>query len=197
MRELALELRKQRSATGRTYAELAGESLLSPATLKRAASGASVPRFETVQAFYAACRPHLRREQQIAAWASILKKWRLARMEERGTLAAQTVNVDFVVDYRDFVLALRAFWERKGALPLRTVQRFSEDSILLPVSSLARILNRGAIPNERQLQAIIRGCLGTTLEQKKWEAAWDKVFRRQNARMVGHLDGAFSVKRSR
>lgn len=175
--QLAAILREQRAATKRTYADLARQSNLSAATLKRAASGTLVPRFETVVEFCATCRPYLPREQHIAVWKETRAAWRMARREERGTLKIQSLGVEFVADYRDFSQALTIFWEEKGALPLRTVQKYSQDPINLPVSSLALILSRKALPQtKRQLAAIIRGCHGSQLEQKKWEAAWDKVF---------------------
>ncbi|MGW3669113.1 hypothetical protein [Streptomyces sp. NPDC005141] len=43
---------------------MAGNAAVSAATLKRAASGTSVPHVETVRQFYSACRPRLPRNSR-------------------------------------------------------------------------------------------------------------------------------------
>ncbi|MFE1877344.1 helix-turn-helix domain-containing protein [Streptomyces sp. NPDC059496] len=55
--ELAEALRALRAEAGLTYGELAVRTGLSPATLKRAASGRTVPPWETVKEFASACGP--------------------------------------------------------------------------------------------------------------------------------------------
>ncbi|MFD6826590.1 helix-turn-helix domain-containing protein [Streptomyces sp. NPDC060085] len=174
---LARELRNQRVTAGLTYAEMAASASVSAATLKRAASGILVPHIETIRQFYAACRPRLPREQQVPLWTATLRAWQLARMEERGTLAARGVRIALIADARDLSLALYTFWEKKGALPVRAIRVYSKDEILLPLTSLERILKREALPQSKaQLLAIIRGCFATSMEEKQWDAAWQKVF---------------------
>ncbi|MFJ2893242.1 hypothetical protein ACIO53_45180 [Streptomyces sp. NPDC087305] len=176
--ELSVVLREQRRVTGRTFAELAEKTTVSAATLKRATSGSSVPRIETIRQFYAACRPYLPREDQVPIWNATLKAWQLARMEERGTLHARRVRLDYIADRRDLSRELQLFWEKKGAPSVRVIRKYSGDQIVLPLTSLERILRREAVPQtKRQLMAIVRGCFPTKLEEKKWEAAWDKVSR--------------------
>ncbi|MET8102213.1 helix-turn-helix domain-containing protein [Streptomyces sp. NPDC005236] len=175
--DFARGLRAQRTTAGLTYTEMAGSTSVSAATLKRAASGTSVPHIETVRQFYAACRPYLPREQQIPIWKTTLKAWQIARMEERGTLGARGVRLTLIADARDLSLALQEFWEKKGALSVRAIRRYSGTEILLPLTSLERILKREALPQSKaQLLAIVRGCFATLMEEKQWDAAWQKVF---------------------
>ncbi|WP_393071575.1 multiprotein-bridging factor 1 family protein [Streptomyces sp. LN704] len=175
--DFARGLRAQRITAGLTYTEMAGSTSVSAATLKRAASGTSVPHIETVRQFYAACRPYLPREQQVPIWKTTLKSWQIARMEERGTLVARGVRPALIADTRDLSLALQTFWEKKGALPVRAIRKYSGDEILLPLTSLERILKREALPQTKaQLLAIVRGCFATAMEEKQWDAAWQKVF---------------------
>ncbi|MFE7861426.1 hypothetical protein [Streptomyces sp. NPDC057403] len=90
------------------------------------------------------------------------------------------MKLDFIVDARDLSHTLQLFWEKKGAPPSRVIIQQSKDEIVIPRSSLQRILRRQAfVQSERQLMAIARGCFATKLEEKKWEAAWEKVHRRR------------------
>ncbi|MFB7469293.1 helix-turn-helix domain-containing protein, partial [Streptomyces sp. NPDC056224] len=74
---LAETLRALRTSAGLTFDELAVRTGLSPATLKRAASGRTVPSWETAKEFASACG---------APAVGLRSVWLKARIAERGCL---------------------------------------------------------------------------------------------------------------
>ncbi|MFD4955811.1 helix-turn-helix domain-containing protein [Streptomyces sp. NPDC058451] len=177
-RQLARHLRELRAEAGVTYDEMAAVAAVSPATLKRAASGAALPKWLTVMHFciacFAAATPHSR---PIPKVAELEKLWRTARMEERGTLHLKNPRPEYIADQADLSHALYALYERAGAPPLRQVQHRGGGPLHLPLSTLARIVNRETLPaDQKQYLAFLMGC-GVPEEQRaKWLAAWKKSF---------------------
>ncbi|WP_225080409.1 hypothetical protein [Streptomyces sp. CoT10] len=109
---------------------------VSPATLKRAASGAVLLEWLTVTQFciacFAAAAPHIR---LIPNAAELEKLWRTARTEERGTLHLKNPRPEYIADQADFSHALYALYERAGAPPLRQVQHRGGGPLHLPLRS--------------------------------------------------------------
>ncbi|MFJ8351485.1 helix-turn-helix domain-containing protein [Streptomyces sp. NPDC094153] len=177
-RRFARRLRELRAEAGVTYDEMAAVAAVSPSTLKRAASGAVLPKWITVVHFYIACfAAAAHHTRPIPKVAELEKLWRTARMEERGTLHLKNPRPEYIADQADLSHALYALYERAGAPPLRQVQRQGGEPLHLPLSTLARIVNRETLPaDQKQYLAFLVGC-GVPEEQRvKWLAAWKKSF---------------------
>ena len=189
---LAVHLRGWRDAAGMTYETLARRTGLSPATLKRAASGAVVPRRITVEAYVEGCGG----EQEAVRAADEL--WRQARVEERGRLAQlRAPRPELIGDEGDLSRALEVVWEQAGAPSLREIKERSGYPLALPVSSAARIVNRDAIPaDEQQLRASLTGCGIPPERHTPWLSAFTKITRRSPTAAAGELPDEWSRLRS-
>ncbi|KPH99490.1 hypothetical protein OK006_8437 [Actinobacteria bacterium OK006] len=98
-------------------------------------------------------------------------------MEERGTLHLRSPRPEYIADQADLSHALYALYERAGAPPLRQVQQRGGEPIHLPLSTLARIVNRQTVPaDQKQYSAFLAGCGVPSEQRPKWLAAWGKVF---------------------
>lgn len=189
---LAVHLRGWRDAAGMTYETLARRTGLSPATLKRAASGAVVPRRITVEAYVEGCGG----EQDAVRAADEL--WRQARVEERGRLAQlRAPRPELIGDEGDLSRSLEVVWEQAGAPSLREIKDRSGNPLALPVSSAARIVNRDAIPaDEQQLRAFLTGCGIPPEQHTPWLSAFTKITRRSPTAAAGELPDEWSRLRS-
>ncbi|MFF8973647.1 helix-turn-helix domain-containing protein [Streptomyces sp. NPDC014995] len=102
---LAEHLRLRRETAGVTYEVLGRESGLSPATLKRAASGRTVPRRAVAEAYVRGCGCGGDEE----ALHTVRELWRQARVEERGRLAQLSApRPELISDAADLSRALEA-----------------------------------------------------------------------------------------
>ncbi|MFD6917755.1 helix-turn-helix domain-containing protein [Streptomyces virginiae] len=167
--ELAVVLRELRSAAGLTYDELAAATGVSAATLKRAASGRSVPSWETVTAMVAVCGD---------ADGAVGHLWQRARIVERGRLKElrRPAAPELITTAGALSEALEYFYERAGALPLRRLQALAGGAHLLPVSSAARIVGRQALPASRQqCEAFLAACGIVAKKGKPWADAFDRI----------------------
>lgn len=189
---LAVHLRGWRDSAGVTYETLARRTGLSPATLKRAASGAVVPRRTTVEAYVEGCGGG----QDAVRAADEL--WRQARVEERGRLVQlRAPRPELIGNEGDLSRALEVVWEQAGAPSLREIKDRSGDPLALPVSSAARIVNRDAIPaDEQQLRAFLTGCGIPPERHTPWLSAFKKITRRSPAATAGELPDEWSRLRS-
>jgi hypothetical protein len=144
---------------------------VSPATLKRAASGTVVPKHTTVEAYVEGCGG------TPAAVRDADELWRHARIEERGRLAQlHAPRPELISDAADLSRALEVVWEQAGAPSLRDIRDRSGNPLALPVSSAARIVNRDAVPaDEQQLQAFLTGCGIPPEKHAAWTAAFAKI----------------------
>jgi transcriptional regulator with XRE-family HTH domain len=169
-------LRSVRTSLGLTYAQMRAAAAVSEATLKRTASGGTVPKWGTVLAYISAVEKAYGGTMTAALRKEIQGAWRLARMEDRGTLNLRAPRPQYIADFRDLSKALEALYERAGAPPLRTVRADSEDPLGLPLSTLARIVSRKTLPvDERQLLAFVHGCGVPEAEYGPWREAWRKL----------------------
>ncbi|MFK0026029.1 helix-turn-helix domain-containing protein [Streptomyces sp. NPDC090798] len=194
-KQLARYLRDLRAASGATYDEMAAVIGVSPATLKRAASGAVLPKWLTVMQFCIACfsaaAPHARPVPKVP---ELERLWRRARMEERGTLHLKSPRPEYIADQADLSHALYALYERAGAPPLRQLQHQGGEPLHLPLSTLARIVNRQTLPaDEKQYVAFLAGCGVPSEERPKWLAAWGKAFPVSTAILKALADEAASA----
>ncbi|MEV7060907.1 helix-turn-helix domain-containing protein [Streptomyces cyaneofuscatus] len=175
---LAEELRQCRHRAGLTYAELAERTGVSAATLKRAASGKTVARRDTVETAVTTCggsRDTVR---------AVVELWRCARIEERGRVKVMRApRPELISDEGDLSKALELLYEQAGAPTLRELQRRSGDPRALPVSSAARIVKRVALPADlAQLKAFLTGCELPLDRHVVWVNAWNKITSRRTAK---------------
>ncbi|MER6218521.1 helix-turn-helix transcriptional regulator [Streptomyces sp. NPDC001674] len=166
---LAGALRGLRTRAGLSYDELADKTGLSAATLKRAASGKTVPTEETVQKFATVCGG----EPDV-----LYGFWLSARIADRGRLAQlrKPALPRFIDGRRELSATLEYFYEAAGAPSLRRLAELAGGTHLLPVSSAARIVNREALPVDRQqMVAFLTACglTGQSLEQ--WGDAFEEI----------------------
>ncbi|MEU3903859.1 helix-turn-helix transcriptional regulator [Streptomyces goshikiensis] len=181
--ELAAALRELRTVAGLTYDELSVKTGVSPATFKRAASGRTVPSWETVTALVAACGG----PDDIVG-----PLWKQARIAERGRLPQlrRPGSPELITTRGALSEALEYFYEGGGALPLRRLQALAGGPHLLAVSSAARIVNRQALPAcRRQCVAFLTACgIGPRLVER-WALAFDRIMEpRPMERWDEHLD---------
>ncbi|PWI05121.1 hypothetical protein DIZ27_41330 [Streptomyces sp. NWU339] len=98
-------------------------------------------------------------------------------MEGRHTLHLKKPRPEYIADQADLSRALHALYEHAGAPPLREIQSRAGGAMHLPLSTLARIVSREALPaDERQFLAFLAG-FGVEGEERqtKWRMAWNKV----------------------
>lgn len=173
--KLAAALRWLRGNAGLSYDELAAKTGLSAATLKRAASGKTVPTEDTVKTFVAACGgdPY-----------GLGRAWLAARIADRGRLAGlrKPPLPVFINGHRELSAALEYFYEAAGAPPLRRLSELAGGAHLLPVSTAARIVNRQALPVSRQqMVAFLTACRLTGRLLDAWGDAFEEITRNSAA----------------
>ncbi|MER7338586.1 helix-turn-helix transcriptional regulator [Streptomyces sp. NPDC000075] len=166
---LASRLRELRRSARLTYDELAVKTSLSPATLKRAASGRSVPSWDTVEAFAGVCGGDL---------DAVRALWENARITGRGRLRElrRPGSPELITTRGALSEALEYFYERAGAPSLRRLQELAGGRHLLPVSSAARIVGRQALPASRQqCAAFLTACGITGSRLERWADAFVRI----------------------
>ncbi|MFI8263517.1 helix-turn-helix domain-containing protein [Streptomyces sp. NPDC085665] len=166
---LAKTLRRFRRVAGLSYDELAARTGLSAATLKRAASGKTVPSEDTVKTIATACG----QDPETLRWF-----WLHARIADRGRLAQlrKPALPQFINGRRELSAALEYFYEDAGAPPLRRLTELAGGTHLLPVSSAARIVSRQALPASRQqMAAFLTACGVPGHLLGLWGDAFDEV----------------------
>ncbi|MGW6945119.1 helix-turn-helix domain-containing protein [Streptomyces xanthophaeus] len=191
--KLAERLRWLRAEAGLTYDGLAAATGVSAATLKRAASGRSVPSWETIEAIIAVCGDiHGRVEAE----------WTRARIDERGRLKNLRfpASPELITTAGGLSEALEFIYEGAGALPLRRLQARAGGGHLLPVSTAARIVNRQALPASRQqCVAFLTACgIGRRLV-RRWADAYDRITTRRAAaaqRSLSDVEAALALIRA-
>lgn len=173
LESLALYLRSYRDNAGVTYEEMAQHVDASPATLKRTAAGATVPKWGRVMQFhYAILRNRGRTLDEFSIKEGLRDRWIMARREERGTLEVEKITPEKVISSDELKYALWTLYERAGAPPLRAVQARSGGEMLLPLSSLSRIASQQTIPaDNQQMIAFLRG-ISFVRANKRWCDRW-------------------------
>ncbi|MFB6564079.1 helix-turn-helix domain-containing protein [Streptomyces sp. NPDC056400] len=187
--ELAEALRALRAGAGLTYAELAANTCLSAATLKRAASGRTVPSWETAKVFASACG---------SLPAGLHRAWLKARIAERGRLKQlrRPRSPELATTLGDLGEAMEYSYESAGAPSLRQLQERAGGSHLLPVSSAARIVNREALPASRQqCFAFLIACGLPDRAAERWAQAFDRItsHRDLDPELLSDLEAALTI----
>ncbi|MCY1676889.1 helix-turn-helix domain-containing protein [Streptomyces sp. SL294] len=191
LESLALYLRSYRDKAAVTYEEMAQHVDASSATLKRTASGKTVPKWAKVEQFHRAIRktndirlytldPAAQPPDYLRVRSALIDLWTQARREERNTLDVTPIRPEDVTNTASFKYALYALYESKGAPPLREVQAWGGETFL-PLSSLARIVSKQTLPaDDRQLVALLYG-LGRGRVSNEWRDRWLEARARANA----------------
>ncbi|TDC60041.1 helix-turn-helix domain-containing protein [Streptomyces hainanensis] len=173
---LAAFLREQRRLAGATYRELAARARVSEATLKRAASGRTLPRRAVVTEYLTACTAeNWRHRTRVLRQGERL--WRRARRAVHTPPGAMAVpRPHFVRDAGDLSGALRDLHVAAGRPSLRTMERRAGAFGALPHSTAHRIVRGETVPRtEQQLLAYLRACEVPVPKQAAWLAAWHKA----------------------
>ncbi|MFF3982289.1 helix-turn-helix domain-containing protein [Streptomyces sp. NPDC055808] len=169
--DLAALLRQHRETAGFTYQQLAALTRLSAATLKRAASGRTVPSQSTVEAVITACGGNT--DDHAAA----LQLWRQARIEERRghRPARRAPHPELIASRAELSLGLVRLHDLAGSPSLRAMQQRA-GAQWLAISSASRILRRQTLPaTEGQMEGFLRACLVPERSRASWLEAWCRV----------------------
>jgi transcriptional regulator with XRE-family HTH domain len=181
---LAEHLRAMRSAARLTYADLASSTGYSAATLKRAASGKSLPALAVTATYGIACvsvtadadadadaarRVIPLREEAAAA---------VGRARRRAHQSTVLPKPQYARDLADLSGALRDAWRRAGRPPSRAMEK-AADSHLLPRTTANSIANGHTVPRDfRQFAAFLAVCEVANddpADWLPWFRAWFKI----------------------
>ncbi|MFI2040893.1 helix-turn-helix domain-containing protein [Streptomyces bottropensis] len=175
LRDLAEWLRDQRERTRQGYRALAMRAGCHATTLQRAASGASVPKLQTVLNYARACDASPEEARLL---------WKRARYEEarlaRGGRGVPVPRPELIRDFVDLSAALQDLYERAGSPALRTMEQRVGGYGVLPRSTAHRIVTKQAMPHSlQQFQAYLRACEVPEADRPGWEAAWTRAWRHE------------------
>ncbi|MFF2573206.1 helix-turn-helix domain-containing protein [Streptomyces sp. NPDC058084] len=173
---LADFLRASRAGSQMTYGQLATAAQLSPATLKRAASGAGVPKLGTVLAYLTACTPPglAVRESDIDQARLLWKKARYASVLPRYSYRAPDPNLCATAD--DLRSSLRDLHVWAGRPTMRAMEGGAGGLGILPRSTTHRISLGKALPNsERQMRSYLTACDVPRHRHEEWVQALQRV----------------------
>ncbi|MFE3074228.1 multiprotein-bridging factor 1 family protein [Streptomyces sp. NPDC059247] len=166
---LAVLLRDARYSAGLTYDQLAEMTGRSPATLKRASSGASVPEEKVVIDIIQACSNGERVTEARRAW-------KRARMADRGRYDRDIGHTRPDLrcsDRRELAIGLSNVYEYAGAPTLDALVARAGGSWALPRSSAAAIIRRKMLPvSMNQLVAYLKGCDVPARVHSQWIYVW-------------------------
>ncbi|GAA5216823.1 helix-turn-helix domain-containing protein [Streptomyces thinghirensis] len=171
-------LRSLRRQAGWTYAEMAAETAVSAATLKRAASGKHLPNLTVTIQYAASCITRLPDPDALVG-ASVMALWQKAATavdEAKRTGHRSTVlpKPQYVRDEGDLSGALRDAWAWSGRPSTRCVEKASNGQV--PRSTANVIVSARGVPRDfRQYAAYLRACRVTGKTLEPWIQAWFKV----------------------
>ncbi|MFF9011236.1 hypothetical protein [Streptomyces goshikiensis] len=168
--ELAQFLRDRRG--GVPYAELAARSAWGASTLKRAASGNTLPAWSHVQGYLRACG--------VLGGADFEHAARLlmhaSEACQRSARATVEPRPDLVSDRADLSRALRDAYAAAGYPPLRSLSELA-GRWHLSRSTAHRIVTARALPADlAQYLAFLQACAVAEGTWPAWFAAWHKVW---------------------
>ncbi|MFB7054179.1 helix-turn-helix domain-containing protein [Streptomyces vinaceus] len=171
---LAQGLRNARVRTGLTYRQLACKAVgFSESTLKRAASGKSLPTREAVIAYAHACDTEP---------SPLLKDWEEA-VEERRPLPPGAPKVTKIRDAAALGAALHSLHVKAGNPSCREIEKRTRSSpgiIRVPRTTAHQILYRQRFPSSRtQLKALLTVLGVPAAEHAGWLRAWSRANRQR------------------
>ncbi|GAA2591242.1 hypothetical protein GCM10009863_00240 [Streptomyces axinellae] len=167
--ELAQWLRRQRAARGLTYARLAARTGRHATTLQRAASAASVPTAEIVEAYARGCD----------ASVEVALRLRLRARQEQLRTAEEDRRApapEAVTDAPGLAVALRVLHQQAGGPSMREMERRAGGFGRLPHSTVHRILTGQTAPRDaQQFAAFLTACEVPAGARLPWVDAWHRV----------------------
>ncbi|MER5883997.1 helix-turn-helix transcriptional regulator [Streptomyces sp. NPDC001941] len=188
---LALWLRAQRRRSGLTYQQMASRTghLVTATVLSRAAAGAPVPTWRTVQAYAVACEADQGRAREL---------WKAARHARQRTLSQEAAededrqdldlvdrlnralsHPEFVDNFAQLRRAMVQLRAREGQPSLAELQRRAgpgpDGKPVLPKSSLSAFLSGQTVPLRRHITALTRALGASEWKVAEWERAWDRI----------------------
>ncbi len=168
--ELAQWLRRQRTAHGLTYAQLAARTGRHATTLQRAASAASVPTADIVEAYARGCGASVEEALQLRL---------RARQEHLRTAGRdrQPLAPEAVTDAPGLAAALRGLHHEAGGPSMREMERRAGGFGRLPHTTVHRILNGQTGPRDaQQFATFLTVCEVPTGARLPWVDAWRRVY---------------------
>ncbi|MGW2996778.1 helix-turn-helix domain-containing protein [Streptomyces sp. NPDC001193] len=171
---LAQALRSARVRAGFTFSELADEVVgFSESTLKRAASGKTLPTRETVTAYAHACNTEP---------GPLLNLWEAA-VEERRPLRPAAPRVTKIRDAASLGAALHSLHVGAGHPSCREIEKRTRNSpgiIRVPRTTAHQILYRRRFPSSRtQLTALLTVLGVPETQHAGWLQAWSHANRQR------------------
>lgn len=171
-------LRSLRRQAGWTYAEMAAETAVSAATLKRAASGKHLPNLTVTIQYAASCITRLPDPDALVG-TSVIALWQKAatavdEAKRAGHRSTVLPKPQYVRDEGDLSGALRDAWAWSGRPSTRCVEKASNGHV--PRSTANVIASAHGVPRDfRQYIAYLRACRVTGKTLEPWLRAWFKV----------------------
>ncbi|MFE1391128.1 helix-turn-helix domain-containing protein [Streptomyces albogriseolus] len=175
--KLAEYLRSLRREAGLTYSELVTRTVCSEATLKRAASGRSLPDVGVAFQYAVSCVPHGQPIHDVGL--TVVTLWRKAeKAVEKARRTAHRSSVlpkpQYARDDADLSGALRDAWARSGRPSTRAIERASGGQV--PRSTANLIASAHAVPRDfRQYVAFLQVCEVNRQALEPWFRAWFKI----------------------
>jgi hypothetical protein len=186
--KLADFLRDFKSKSGHTYEDMAKHTRYSSATLKRAASGKSLPQEDVVGVYIEICaRNFWWSVEDVTAWKLHGKKlWRTAKHAVKNPKQSlPRPRPEYVCDEAGLSRALRDLHAWAGHPSALKMEKHAGGFGRLPHSTVHRIVRAETLPaSENQLIAFLEACeLATDEQQREWLIAWRKAMAHRSERV--------------
>lgn len=177
---LAQWLESLRQRSGKSWDQMARTAvengvMVSRSTLHRAAQGATLPKWRTVQAFTRVCGGDEREAKRLWSRAD-----RCNAASARGELRIAVPRPQFITEPWQLIHAMKDMYRENGNPTLRELEKRAyidakNKVSLLPRSTVGAVL-RGRMPSKELLLNFVRYC-GDVPESRiqEWEDAWDRV----------------------
>ncbi|MFE2470705.1 hypothetical protein [Streptomyces mirabilis] len=179
---LAEHLRAMRHKARLTYADMALYTNYSAASLKRAASGESLPAAAVASQYALACLVNSKDRDSFSARRVKLLHEQAAEAVEQATRRARGSTVlpkpQYARDPGDLSGAMRDAWSRAGKPSARAMEK-AVGGHLLPRTTANVIANGHSVPRDfRQYVAFLGACDISGSDLAPWFRAWFKIRRR-------------------
>ncbi|WP_391858698.1 helix-turn-helix domain-containing protein [Streptomyces rugosispiralis] len=167
---LASRLRIWREKAGYTYEQLSRHTSCSDDTLRRAASGKTLPRWDVVREFAVACGADASEAERL---------WVKARGSvfgpSVGSMASKAVHIDYVQNYVQLHAALVGIYKKGGCRSYRDLDDRLGGHGRLPLATVGRVLNLKGRPQRNFVISFAEACGVRASELQSWGFAWDRA----------------------
>jgi hypothetical protein len=174
--ELAGELRRLRGRADLTYAQLAGKTGLSAATLRGAAGGFRCPTWQVTRAFVVACGGD--EEVVRPLWDDAC---RAAGREAPLQPPADPPDPAGAESAADLVRMLKLLLQWADAPSLTRLNKRAGGFNLLPPSTVSDMLRSQRLPRLELMLAFVRACGLDENQATAWQAAYERIKAREGA----------------